>query len=288
MINITLLTEKTTLLINTTQFDVGPIIEPDIAESSQFKINIYISYLVISVIGILGNSVTIFLMMKSRTLRKSSVNILLINQSIIDLVVCVFSLVWISTDFYVKSESVPGTRRWFYCVFVSSQFFIAYTTCVSSYNLGLISMERCFSILAPVHHRTYCTKPSLYALGGLVWVFTLLLIFAYSLPVNGVTADGGCYFWSNFPSMAAAQAYSVLLLFGYNVVPILMMLVSYSLIYRSISGKKHVKDAIKLNVVKMLATCVLAYIVCHSFRSMVDVFSRFYHYSLRSYIFVVG
>ena len=279
----------TNVLISTYNYSNNASIRSEIVTGSfQFKINIYISYLVISVIGILGNSVTIFLMMKSRTLRKSTVNILLINQSIIDLVVCIVTLVWIPVDYYVQDYRRYRSVHWCFCFFVYSQFFIAYTTCVSSYNLGLISMERCFSILAPVSHRLHSTKPRLYVASTLLWVYCLALMLAYTLPINGIRADGGCHFWSNFSSRIRAQIFSVSLLFGYNAVPVVMMTASYMLIYRSIADKLAVKEDHRMKLIKMLATCVLAYIVCHVVRCAIDIYSRFYNFNLRTPAFFVG
>ena len=257
--------------------------------SSRFKTTIYTSYLIISIIGIIGNGITILLTMRSSRLRKPRVYVLMVNQSLADMFTCLVALLWIGTDLYVSVGSGRGSGAWLHCVFVRSQFMIAFTTCVSSYNLGLISAERCYSILAPIRHRLRCTKVRLAYASLVVWVYGCALMMAYAFPTNGARPNGaGCYNWDRFPSGEVARLFSVAVLLGFNGVPITIMVVSYTLIYVSVAGKKGVKDHLKMNVIKMLATCVLVYIVCHSFRSMIGVLSRFRGYSLGSTSFLVG
>ena len=258
-------------------------------------------YMVISGIGLCFNGFTIYVILRSKSIRKSVVYVLLVNQSAIDFTICVVTVLYVFTDSYLEVKADHGFVKWFYCFFIYSTFLIGCGTMISSYNLAAISVERCYSIVSPLSHRQHCTARTLVVVALLVWTAMFLIQLGYALPTLGIRPDGGCYFWDNFPSEAAKRVFAVGGLFGFNLVPLTMMLVSYLMIYMSVTRKqevkdvagsvtsnKKVKDTLKMNVVKMLATCVLVYILCHVFRSTINIVTRFDNYQMRSYLYMIG
>ena len=192
-------------------------------DTSHYKVTLYISYTVISLIGILLNGVSMYVMTRTRSIRRCSVYVLLLNQSLADTAISLFTLIWILTDTTVPAGNKSGWLDWCYCVFMYPQFLVGFGNFVSSYNLSLISAERCFGVVWPVRHRLHCQRRRLVALAAAMWPLGLVLMLAFALPTNGIQPNGRCYFWSRFPSPTDAKVYAVTLFLGYNGLPIVVM-----------------------------------------------------------------
>ena len=246
-------------------------------------------YAGISLIGLLGNGIAIYVLTSSTTIRRSNCYTLLVNQSLVDIFTCLSTLFWLLTEKYVtRTQLTATTWNWFMCTYVHSQFPLATGVLISSYNLALLSLERMISIVFPVAHRIHGNAKNQRRVALLVWIAGVVLTVAYTTPTNGVTSNGGCFFWRRFPSQLKAKVFAVSFTFGYTFLPVTGMLVSYTMIYWRIaigggttsgagsgSGASKSVDKVKLNVVKMLATCVLAYLGCHILRATISIASRF-------------
>ena len=238
----------------------------------------------IGVVGVFSNLVALFILTKSKRIRCGQSYVLLMNQSLIDFTCSTHTFVWLAVWFTGRPDNkVTGNASdWFECAIVRTQFMIAWSTCSSSYNLAVLSLERMFSVVKPIAHRVGFNRANQKLVSVAVWALGAAVMLGFNVPTNGVDpATGRCYFWSRFPSRSHAHAYAVTLVLLYNVLPVAVMVGSYAAIYaklgdfgRGVAGSAHV---VKTNVVKTLATCVIAYIGCHTLRSTLSLAARFGH-----------
>ena len=230
--------------------------------------------LLISVIGVTGNSVALFILSSSRKIRKNTSYTLLMNQCIIDIFCCLLSQFTLVTKYTMRNDRRHGVIDWCICSFVHSQIFLVIVTCASSLNLGLLTAEKMVSILWPIYHRVRCNERLLKAAGASMWLLGAGLMLAHSIPTNGINPMGRCYFWNRLSTTFRAETYAVTFNLFFNLIPFAVMSASYAAIYARLSLYGVGKD-VKVNVVKMLASCVCTYFLCHSLRLYLSLASRF-------------
>ena len=229
--------------------------------------------LIISIIGICGNSVTL-LILSGSNISKANFYVLIMNQSIIDIVSCTATIGWLASYVWIDNVNKKGVFDWVICSLVKSQFTIAALTCVSSYNLGILALERMASVVYPAFHRNHSSGRNQKLASVAVWTFGIGIIIPHAALTNGITATGECHFWDKFPSLNASYVYEISFNFWFNAIPMAMMIFAYTSIYIRIR-RKDMASKIKHNVVKMLSTCVLMYFVCHVVRLGLSVATRF-------------
>ena len=243
----------------------------------------------ISIIGIAGNSVAMFILTSSVKIRKSRSYVLLMNQCLLDFTTTLFMITYMGAKYFGRWSSMTGSWDLIRCHVIYSQLYVTMAIFSSSYNLVALSVERMSSVVWPVFHKVRCTRRLTSIVAMSMWVFGFGIATAFGLPVNGIDpVNRKCYYWNHFPSRLNSQIYSVLYNTFYSLLPLLMMLTSYAVMYASISSRRMCID-IKLNVARMLATCVLLFLCCHVFKVTLVMISRFTSNNLfNSTIFVVG
>ena len=191
---------------------------------------------IISLVGLLGNSTVVYILYNCSSIRASPYFTLLINQSVADIGSCLMTTLWLVTNHTVNKTGMAGIGDWILCTFIQSQYLLAVTVVVSSYNLSAISLERMASVVVPVKHRLLWTSRSGRMVAVSLWVFGTLTMMVIACPINGIRKNGTCHFWSKFPDKTTAQVYSVFFVFFYNVMPALIMLAAYVVIYLKLSS----------------------------------------------------
>ena len=253
----------------------------------------------ISLAGIIGNYVALRIITRSRRIRASRPYILLVNQSLLDLVGSILTIVCTATKYAVEWRwPSEFWARWMLCEVLLSQMPFAATTCASSYNLCALSAERMAGVVWPVQHRAHFNARNLRRLAVAVWLLGAALILAHSVPSNRPDETGnGCYFWSGLEDAGSNSTWRMkTLAIGFNAsfsfVPFTIMVASYAAIYWRISnlGKDgKLPASVKMNVVRMLATCVFLFFVCHSLRIVLSLADRFFsRHWMRTPIFIVA
>ena len=243
----------------------------------------------ISVVGMTGNSMAMFILTSSVKIRKSRSYVLLMNQGLLDFTTTMFMIPYLLFKYFGHWSNMSGSWDLILCHLIYSQLYTAMPIISSNYNLVALSVERMTSVVWPVFHKVRCTRRMLLIVAVITWVFGFGIAIATAFPVNGIDAEKGkCYFWNNFPSRLHSQIYSVVYNSIIILLPILMMLTSYAVMYVSISSGR-MRTGVKLNVARMLATCVLLFICCYVLKVTLVMISKFTTNNLfESTIFVVG
>ena len=243
----------------------------------------------ISIVGMAGNSVAMFILTSSVKIRKSKSYVLIMNQCLLDFTTTLFTITYLPLKYFVKWSSMTGSWDLIMCHVIYSQLYISMPIFSSSYNLVSLSIERMTSIVWPVFHKVRCTRRLTLIVAVFTWVFGFTISVAFSIPVNGIDPEKRkCYYWNHYSSRRHSQISSVLYSMSYFVLPLLVMLTSYVVIYAKISSRR-MRPGAKINVARMLATCVLLFICCHFIKFTLVMISRFtMNNHFNSTIFVVG
>ena len=105
------------------------------------------AYFLISIFGIPGNVVTIWVLNSSAKLRKKPINVLLSHQAFVDLMACVAVIIEESLDTREDVSSWP-----FVCHFLLSKVFSSVCIVVSAYNMTYLAIERYSAIVNPMKY----------------------------------------------------------------------------------------------------------------------------------------
>ena len=118
---------------------------PDLYPSKETSV--LVAYFLISIFGIPGNVITIWVLNSSVTLRKKPINVLLSHQALIDVIVCVATIVEEILDTREDVSSWP-----FVCHFLLTKVCSSGCMVVSAYNMTYLSLERYSAIVNPMKY----------------------------------------------------------------------------------------------------------------------------------------
>ncbi len=229
-------------------------------------------YVCIGTVGIMGNSFVIFVFTKSSNMMKKMVNILLINQSAVDLV----ASLCLMTIGHVKSgkpivATFSGVAADLYCRIIGPRTFIwGFATC-STWNLVFINVERFISVSFPVWHKTSFNKRHTIVVICFVWIFGLLFNFCTTF-FTSKYSDGKCLLASEWATEELAILGSAATFSVHFILPVLIMILCYIVIIYVLMQRNKVgsssntsssgQEKIGKNVFKTLALVSLTFIIC--------------------------
>uniref|UniRef100_A0A0N5BG08 G_PROTEIN_RECEP_F1_2 domain-containing protein n=1 Tax=Strongyloides papillosus TaxID=174720 RepID=A0A0N5BG08_STREA len=228
----------------------------------------------LTIIGLLGNVIVIIIIGFDKSMRKSCMNILLLNLAVADtLNLTVSTVEWIHLilkgyqEFIFPPIFCP-ISRYLECVFLYSSIMTQLIVCV----------ERFIAIIYPIHARRLCTTRNFIKSLISMWIFVFITASPY-LFVNVLSPTKKICFTSGlrekwFIAFKWVE-FSSLYLF-----PAIIFLILYSKVAKSLwknnsqlyegsrtSCINHgINDTLKMrrNVVKMLVACVIVYFICYS------------------------
>ena len=243
-----------------------------------------IVYIVIALLGISGNSVVICVLAKSSAMRRTYANILILNQSVVDLLASVLILATTTTDKFV--DDLSGISGEIYCRLWLSDLFLWCLLVSSSYTLMALTFERYMSIVHPVLHHNIFSKSKVIYLACSAWVPGFVQYFCFLIPTTHVV-DGQCYPVSNFISETWKKATGVILFVIQYVIPTVCFIFCYIRIFSCLRNRVGVegqpsnnaatvlKTRARNNVLKTLVIVVVCFILCSSWNQFLFLASNF-------------
>ena len=244
--------------------------------------HVNIVYILIAVLGIVGNSVVICVVAKS--MRKTYANIFILNQSGIDLMASVFIVATTTTNKAVYNLS--GTWGELYCRLWLSDLPLWCLLVSSSYTLMALTFERYMSIVHPVLHRNLFSKSKIICLACASWIPGFLLYFCFLVPTTQII-NGRCYPDSKFINETLKKATSLILFVIQYLIPTLCFIICYSRIFISLRNRVAVEGEsshnaatvlntrARNNVLKTLVIVVVCYIACSSWNQLLFLARNF-------------
>lgn len=191
-------------------------------ESTGFKITKICFYFLILSASTFGNSMVAHIINNTRKMRTAS-NFLILNLAICDLVTPLLSIVF---DFVLEENNYD----WIYGGAMCKVLWPAqtYFTCASSLTLAAISLDRYRIIMHPFKIRL--SMRQICILICLVHVFSLVSVTPYGYVL--ALTNGSCE--ENWPKFTYRQAYTFFLFLVQYGLPLVFMIVMYTLAVRAL------------------------------------------------------
>lgn len=191
-------------------------------ESTAFKITKICFYFLILSASTFGNSMVAHIISNTRKMRTAS-NFLILNLAICDLVTPLLSIVF---DFVLEENNY----EWIYGGVMCKLLWPAqtYFTCASSLTLAAISLDRYRIIMHPF--KTRLSMKQIIILIILVHFSSLVAVTPYGYVL--ALANGYCE--ENWPAFSYRQAYTFVLFLVQYGLPLIFMVIMYSLAMRSL------------------------------------------------------
>ncbi len=225
-------------------------------------------YVVIGTVGIMGNSFAIFILSTSTSIKKRMTTVLLINQSVVDLLCSV--LVALNSYSSKALGSLHVTMGLdLYCKLIGSGIFLWGFIVSSTWNLVFINTERYLSVVFPIFHKTKLRKRHLIILAGVVGIFGPIYDIILFVPTSTYSVDwNNCAIGTVVPSQAVGTLMGVINISVQMFIPVGLMIFFYKSMFLSIrkvntQGSTGVTTHTKSrNVLKTLAIVTLTFMFC--------------------------
>ena len=236
-----------------------------------------VAFVLIAMIGIVGNAVVIFVIVRSVSMRKKFTNILILNQSCIDLATSL--VLMLAKTLPISRTNLSGLGGEILCRVWLNEMPMWSLIVSSSYSLMAITFERYLGIVHPLLHYTSFTKRHVVLLAIAAWSSGPILMLCFMVPTS-VIVNGRCFSMAVYDSPLWQQVRGVLLFFFEYLIPITVFIIGYCrmLLYlRSQVQPESTANGLessapsaraKRNVLKTLLLVVVAYLLCNSFNQI--------------------
>ena len=251
-----------------------------------------IAFGTIAALGLTGNLIVIVVISRSSMMRKSFTNILILNQSLIDFIASMFSM--ISTMTRSPVGNLSGISGELYCRFWLSDLPLWTSVISSSYALIVLTVERYVAIVHPLYHHNAFSRKTVFVMAGSSWIPGIVVIMCFLVPTSGVV-NGRCLVMSLFYSPFWKKVCGVFLFIFQYFIPIIVFITCYTKIFICLrtgvqpetqpnpNEPTSQKARARRNVLKTLVIVVLCYIMCNSWNQFLFLSFNFgYHLDYES------
>jgi len=229
-------------------------------------------YVIISVVGIVGNLFCLVVLLGHAPLRRKPANYFLISQSIIDLLVSI--LLPLNTSINVPIIGRPFDDILCY-MWTSRSIFLGLFT-ASLFNITALAVERYFKIAHPLLHRIWMTRNRLLWIVVGVSVAGILLKMPYSMGGTYFDQDGTCVV-EEYPTETIDVVVGVYNFLVEYFLPLLIIAFCYIQMARSLrinirppvtaeSSRESTMARARLNILKTLLVVVMIFVACTTFK----------------------
>ena len=202
----------------------------------QSKGIVTIAYYVIGSIGILGNLLVIVVILNFRAMRSKNVNVLVLNQSFIDMFASVLIIAETHIDPGTHLEGVWGDLA---CRFWLNTVPLWSLLLASTMNILAISLERYVAVVHPLGYRNYSdhAKRRLVTVAmASAWIAGFAFNFATTSSTSGVRHQR-CFNSAFFPSYAWKKTAGVAAFFFEFLLPLAICVACYARIVKTLRQK---------------------------------------------------
>ncbi|XP_063884298.1 RYamide receptor-like isoform X2 [Scylla paramamosain] len=246
----------------------------DMPPTPGFDSAVYVLYITILIVAVLGNSVVVYIVCSSEKMRTVT-NYFIANLAIGDLCMAIFCVPFSFISTLILKFWPFGGHL---CVAVN--YLQAVSVFVSAYTLVAISLDRYLAIIYPLRPRmTRCQAKIIIASVWVLSLATTLPVAVYSRlltpPVNFYALMGRQVCtedWGSEPSDNESRvAYSVALMLLQYFLPLTVLVFTYSRIAMVVWGKRTLGETparvdriarSKRKMTKMMVTVVMVYTLC--------------------------
>ena len=154
----------------------------DVAPSKRSQV-LLVTSLVICAIGVIGNALAIFVFFSGRQLTQKPINLFFMHQAFIDMMACVFTI--LNDVLFMFNIVGPGI-----CHLLTSDVLATIPLYTSSYNFVILTIERHFAVVNPLHYNSEKLKKRLPLIFIAEWAVVSILLSIFS--ATTVYENGTC------------------------------------------------------------------------------------------------
>ena len=245
----------------------------DLIEDKETYLERSLGFLIVGSIGIFSNLVAIFVLGSSPKTRRKLVNTLIIHQSFIDLLACIFLVGMAHLD-GTDQHGLEGLHAEVYCFFVANKFPLWGMMNVSSFSLMFLNIERYVCIVFPMYHHTKVTRKKVVMFLPIVWI---LGIAEVAWVCSCLTAEKGTCL---FDKLEIYEMTVIAFLVLHFFLPIILVLFLYGHMFIRLrhstetrrestnTNRNNLMEKAKRNVFKTMLVLTICYGICYVFNSI--------------------
>jgi len=223
-------------------------------------------------VGSVANGFVLLALLCARQSRHKNINVFIMNQTVLDLLSCLFLIL---TIVFVRFETSSIASQWIICLLFQTNTVVAVASYSSIFGLVVITVERYVKIVHPVVHRNHYRRWMTYAGVILPWVDGCC---CYLIPSWSTVKmiNGKCISFK-WPITAMYNAYRIVMFVWHYVMPPAIFLFAYWRIIGIIRGRQRAvapttaantgdgqqKLKRNMNVVKTMITIVICFCICY-------------------------
>jgi len=233
---------------------------------------------VIGSVGSVANGFVLLALLCARQSRRKNINVFIINQTVLDLLTCVF---FILTIIFSRLKTVSLTVKWIICLLFETNAVVAVASYSSIFGLIVITAERYVKIVHSVVHRNHYRRWMTYAGVILPWVDGVCSFLIPSWATAAVV-NGRCQKFA-WPTPAMYSGYVLTMFVLHYVMPPAFFFFAYYRIVGVIRRQQHVVNATsavtstsgealeheqrkgpkQVNVVRTMIIIVVCFCICY-------------------------
>lgn len=244
-----------------------------------------IAYIVIGLIGTLGNGLSCAVILSHKPLRRRLANYFIINQAFMDLLIGVVLL--LNTAASLESLQFAGEAGRIYCYIWQSRLVVLGLLVSSILSIVAVSVERYVEVAHPIRHRVSIGRNVVLAGVAVVWSVGVLFKASSLLPFVRV-ANGTC-FLGVFPSIGVSTLVVVYNFLGEYFVPICVISFCYVHMWQALRSQPNAIRQIAIiqnsassktlrarrNIFKTLLIVVLCFLMTWTFKQLLSLANGF-------------
>lgn len=262
--------------------------DDDDDDSPGYYVYIFCVNIIIGTIGVLGNSLVVVVVLRSRRLRKRLTNLFIVNQSAVDAVSSALLIATYATDL-ARLYGQVGTVSNMTCKWWVNQASLWAGFTASTYSLLALNFERYLGVVHPILHKRAFTQNKALVVMVSVWVFGLTYGWAYAVPSSGMVG-GFCEILSLWPSVFWQEFFGITNLVIQFLLPLAVMAYYYIHMIAVLRGKTRVapmhtaaagnahsakSSKAQRKILKMLLLISFCFVLCWSWNEILVALMSF-------------
>ena len=259
--------------------EVTSVVSSDTATTLNADSIVQKIYLAIGICGVLDNLFVAIVLLTSKALRQTRINMFIINQSLIDFAASAFI---IATNFG-RDVTIANTRigRESMCRIWLTNLPIWGLFFSSTFNIVLMTLDRYLALVHPFKHAANVTNNRSVTLMIIVWLIGPGFYASYIIPTSHLKDQNSCSVFSKWPSAEWQTAAWIIISIVYFWLPLVVIVYSYARIFLVLrqsqnnaanstsSSNRDIRVAnAKKNVIKTLGMVSVCFLICWSGNSI--------------------
>ena len=201
-----------------------------------------VAYIVITVLGITGNSLVLGVLKQNKQMRESAFGVYIGSLAVADILVCILCLPVYVTSTTAFKDHPTGLSGDILCKLWTGYFALFYFAVISVYTLVALSLERYYAVCHPVKAKVKSTPSRAKKAVVVIWICSLIPNFALIAGLKSSSKNSGSFGAHctviDFKDKTVWTMFYVTVFTMQYIIPICCMVVCYAKIRKILSTTK--------------------------------------------------